>query len=120
MARVAHVPPQGPIHVRSFSRMIGGVIPWIAQQFSRRSLTDCKGICVVQGPGSFSAVRSGILFANVAARVLRLPLYGVSCDEAHDLRVLRDRLVARTILPTSYVAPLYDAEPNITMPGRAS
>ncbi len=76
----------------------------------------CEGVCVVAGPGSFSAVRTGVLYANLLARLWHKPLVGVRVEDAQDLPALAHGLVAGTYPAVSYVAPLYDAEPNITRP----
>ncbi|MDP3793345.1 MAG: hypothetical protein Q8R07_01185 [Candidatus Uhrbacteria bacterium] len=87
----------------------------VVKDWAKRVKT-LSGICVVAGPGSFSAVRIGVLYANLLARFLKKPLVGVSVEEAKSLsRLGRD--LRRHIHPTvSYVAPVYDAEPNITLP----
>jgi tRNA A37 threonylcarbamoyladenosine modification protein TsaB len=89
-------------------------VPFLASFMSAKSVPSLHGIAVVSGPGSFSAVRSGVLAANLLARMHRLPLYGVRASEARDLRALRDTLVAGARRPSPYVAPVYDAEPNIS------
>lgn len=72
---------------------------------------------MVAGPGSFSAVRAGVLQANLIARLLKLPLVGVTVDEAGDLEALhRELRDPRLKLAVPYVAPIYDKEPNITTP----
>lgn len=76
--------------------------------------TQIHGIVVVSGPGTFTAVRTGVLVANVLARTLRLPLVGVSVAEANDLMALFRSLGGRPAV--TYVAPVYDREPNITQP----
>jgi len=77
------------------------------------------GICVVSGPGSFTSTRTGVIIANLLSRQYRLPLVGVSLDEAKDLDVLTDRLTGRggprPYEAVSYVAPVYSSEPNITI-----
>ena len=75
-----------------------------------------EGICVVQGPGSFSAVRTGVLDANLLARLWKVPLVALVGEEATDLAALANRLKEGAFKPTRYVAPTYDAEPNITLP----
>ncbi len=76
--------------------------------------TKLKGICVVSGPGSFTAVRTGVLIANVLARLHRLPLYGVDASQAADLDGLFRDLAAGAVPASGYVAPVYSSEPNIT------
>ncbi|MCC7523067.1 hypothetical protein IT407_04720 [Candidatus Uhrbacteria bacterium] len=78
---------------------------------------NLAGVCVVAGPGSFSSVRAGVLQANLIARLLKLPLVGVTVDEALDLDALHAELRdTRLKLSVPYVAPIYDKEPNITVP----
>ncbi|MBI4138772.1 hypothetical protein HY479_01330 [Candidatus Uhrbacteria bacterium] len=93
----------------------GTLLPLIARRIGTAGCRRLTGIAVVAGPGSFSAVRGGVLVANLLARFLSIPLVGVMRDEAADLRSLARRLDAGEIDPASYVAPLYDTEPNITM-----
>ncbi|MEI7511850.1 MAG: hypothetical protein WCK01_00095 [Candidatus Uhrbacteria bacterium] len=79
------------------------LLPLIAKDLARYTIT---GVGVVAGPGSFSAVRAGVLDANMIARLLDVPLLSFKVGEAFD--------PLRT--PVEYVAPIYDAEPNITTP----
>jgi len=76
------------------------------------------GICVVAGPGSFSSVRTGVLVANMLARLLRVPLIGVSVKDAERLPKLSKRMYDGSFEPSVYVKPVYDQEPNITTPKR--
>ncbi|MFA5129771.1 MAG: hypothetical protein WC477_02495 [Patescibacteria group bacterium] len=84
---------------------------------SHRELTSLTGVCVVKGPGSFSAIRSGVLIANLLSRLYHIPLVGISCDEAVDLALVAKRVHSRRVGKSKYVAPVYDAEPNITKKG---
>ena len=75
------------------------------------------GIAVVSGPGSFSSIRTGVLYANVLATCLRLPLQSLTVEESLDAAAISAFLASRPTSPLgSYVAPVYDAEPNITLP----
>jgi tRNA A37 threonylcarbamoyladenosine modification protein TsaB len=82
------------------------LLPLIAKDLAKFKIT---GIAVVNGPGSFSAVRGGVLDANLMARLLKVPLVAFAAGEAFD----------PGRLPSEYVAPVYDAEPNITIPKKA-
>ncbi len=82
----------------------------------RHLLSHASGIVVVAGPGSFSSIRMGVLTANLLARLLHKPLVGISVEEAGDLPKLARRLSKKSFPTASYVAPVYDAEPNITSP----
>ncbi|HWQ99803.1 MAG TPA: hypothetical protein VN397_03080 [Candidatus Methylomirabilis sp.] len=112
--RLAMLPMRG--RIRSLRRKVapGASIATLATFVAPKNVERASGICVVAGPGSFSAVRSGVLAANLLARVYGKPLYGFSCHETADLRVVRDRLAAGSVAVVPYVAPVYDAEPNIT------
>jgi tRNA A37 threonylcarbamoyladenosine modification protein TsaB len=63
------------------------------------------GICVVDGPGTFSSIRTGVLYANLLARLLSVPLTSIHAGE---------RFSPLDVVSRSYVAPIYDSEPNIT------
>lgn len=90
----------------------------IAQRIGLEALQrTMSGVCVVAGPGSFSAVRSGVLVANLLARFLHTPLIGISVTEAQDLGSVAQHLEGLKQMAT-FVAPVYDAEPNITQPAR--
>jgi hypothetical protein len=106
------------VRVREVRGRAGVLLPEIAKRASE--LGSIRGVCVVQGPGSFSSVRAGVLIANLIARVRRLPLVGVSVRDADDLSRLSERLATGTLSPVSFVEPVYDAEPNITIARTAS
>jgi tRNA A37 threonylcarbamoyladenosine modification protein TsaB len=91
------------------------LLPRLAQDWKPRR-TELEGVCVVVGPGSFSAVRTGVLSANLLARILGVPLVGVRREEAASLPQLARRLAEGAYPPSRYAAPIYDAEPNITLP----
>ncbi len=98
-------------HVEKEERA-AGLLPLVAKDLTRFKIT---GVCVVKGPGSFSAVRSGVLDANLIARLLHVPLVPMSVVQGADLEtVAQSLLTAATTV--EYVAPEYDAEPNITIP----
>lgn len=114
--RLADVPRRGRIRVTQQKVLPGATVSAIASFVEPEKVAQADGICVVAGPGSFSAVRSGVLVANVLARMFGMPLHGLSREEATDMKAIRDRLLAHDITSTPYVAPVYDAEPNITCP----
>jgi tRNA A37 threonylcarbamoyladenosine modification protein TsaB len=78
-----------------------------------------KGVCVVSGPGTFSLIRSGVLVANLLARLLNKPLVGIESSKASNLELLASTLDSMRLPPNAYVAPVYDREPNITLPKTA-
>lgn len=76
-------------------------------------------IAVVAGPGTFSAVRVGVIYANLLARWYRVPLFSLTKEEVAStdtLQVWYERLQAGMCVPVGYIAPIYDREPNITTP----
>ncbi len=77
-----------------------------------------RGVAVVAGPGTFSSIRIGVLYANLLAGLLRLPLYALRVEEAEDKMTLGAWYLRakQSKRDTGYVAPIYDAEPNITLP----
>src|SRR5574337_717791 len=75
----------------------------------KRISSHLEGICIVRGPGTFSALRTGVLQANLFARILKKPLISVSADEAESLPDLTERLANGELVPSGYVAPVYDA-----------
>jgi tRNA A37 threonylcarbamoyladenosine modification protein TsaB len=104
----------GPIRVSEYTGLREPLLSRISEFIPRASLAEITGICVVEGPGTFSAVRGGVLVANLLSRLYHIPLYGVLKDDAQDLEVLRRRIASKQITSRSYVAPVYDQEPNIT------
>jgi hypothetical protein len=112
--RLAMIGRTGKIATRTRRRPRGSVVQTLASFVKPKEVASCEGICVVAGPGSFSAVRSGVLAANLLARLHSKPLYGVSVEESQSLVDLRSRLVQGLLTSEPYIAPVYDAEPNIT------
>lgn len=94
----------------------GALLVLLASKIGLTRLKKTEGVCVVSGPGSFSSVRGGVLVANLLARFLKKPLVGILAPQAEDLPALYARLHAHEIPAQAFVAPVYDAEPNITLP----
>lgn len=110
--RLGWLDKNGSTRVKHYAEKAHRLLPRLARLMPR-GLQDVDGICVVAGPGSFSSVRSGVLDANLLARLWRVPLVGVSAEEAKDVSTLTKRLASAR--GAAYVAPTYDAEPNITV-----
>jgi tRNA A37 threonylcarbamoyladenosine modification protein TsaB len=90
-----------------------GLMSAVLRRLKPKQLAQAQGICVVRGPGSFSSIRTGVLVANLLARIFRLPLYALEGQEAGETESLLTALKHRQ--PTVYAEPVYDSEPNITM-----
>lgn len=92
-------------------------LPLIDRIFRRAKITvtDVRGLIVVRGPGSFTAVRIGLIIANTVSQLLRLPVHGVvkgktlSDKEVLALARVRGKKNAR-------ILPWYGKAPNITRP----
>lgn len=94
------------------------VLPVLSRLLEGRR-EQLEGVLVAAGPGTFSSIRTGVLYANLIARVVGIPL--LSLNE-HDASVpgrlpeiIREYRVGKR-LAVGYVAPMYDREPNITVP----
>ncbi|MFO0764624.1 MAG: hypothetical protein U0487_01065 [Patescibacteria group bacterium] len=80
-------------------------------------LAELEGVFCVSGPGSFSAIRIGVLDANLIARLKSIPLVGLEYHgETETLAKAQQKLDDGGFVATEYLAPIYDAEPNITLP----
>ncbi len=79
---------------------------------------NLKGIIVMSGPGSFAALRSGIVIANTTGQVLNIPVAGVGGNEtyvaeelfAEGMKVLGGM---KEFVP---VIPAYGREANVSTP----
>lgn len=80
---------------------------------------ELEGVIVASGPGRFSALRVGVLYAHLLARWFRVPLYEARPDDLQDGAAREACLAAIRSgqrRPQATIAPLYDREPNITSP----
>lgn len=75
------------------------------------------GIIAVIGPGRFSAVRRGILTANMLAELLRVKIVGLlkrDNENPNDI-FRRGVFMFKKRKTKKEIAPFYGAEPNITL-----
>ncbi len=79
----------------------------------KKNKKTLSGIVVVRGPGSFTAVRTGLIIANTLASLLDLPVYGVvhtlTLTDSEVLKVVQQEGKRRTL-----IKPWYGKSPNIT------
>ena len=75
-----------------------------------------KGIIVVSGPGSFSSIRTGVLYANLFSRFLGLPMHEIIGAGELRLENILKQVQAGQLPRKQYIEPRYDRDPNITMP----
>lgn len=86
---------------------------------ARVRLVDLRGIVVVRGPGSFTAVRVGIIIGNTLGQLLAVPLYGIV--RSHELTDSEALSVANMKAKRSTrLLPWYGKMPNITRPTQAT
>ncbi len=78
-----------------------------------RYLRQVAGIVVHQGPGTFSAVRSGVLAANMLGAALDIPVRAV--NNQFNSAVLPAVVGGLFKKKNVVISPLYNREPNITM-----
>lgn len=94
------------------------LLPEIDKLFKKgkNNLTQLKGIIVVNGPGSFSAVRIGVSTANALSYALKIPAAAVKLTEFESLDELikiGEKRLKRVKQP-QIIEPFYSKEPNIT------
>lgn len=80
---------------------------------------DVEGIVVLQGPGSFTAVRTAVVVANTLGFSLHVPVVGVrlESEEASAEAAFASGIERLTQGESDFpLAPYYDREPNITVP----
>lgn len=82
-----------------------------------RQLKSLKGIIVVKGPGSFTALRIGLTTANILAWSLSIPIVGLELNDNLSERELIVRGYRQVIKKKRFkiILPVYGQEPNITI-----
>jgi len=85
---------------------------------NKKMAENIGGVAVVSGPGSFTAVRSGVVAANVLGNLFQVPVIGVECrefkNEKEFLKIGYEKMTK--IKKGEIVLPAYGKEPNITKP----
>ncbi len=87
------------------------------QSQRERLSASLRGIGIVPGPGRFSAVRVGILYAHVLARWYKVPLYRLTAEEVASPEARRSAysaIQAGNRAHERWIDPEYDRAPNIT------
>lgn len=91
-----------------------GLLSYIQSELQLRAmeLTDCTGIGVFKGPGSFTGLRIGLTVANTLADSLHIPIVGESGADWQQKSVTRlsDDHDDKVVLPD------YGADAHITKP----
>jgi tRNA threonylcarbamoyladenosine biosynthesis protein TsaB len=84
-------------------------------QSVKQTVGNLTGLAVVTGPGSFSAVRSGVVTANGLSYGLQLPLVAIAAQQSPDMAALIKVATAQLAnARPQVVSPNYGKEPTIT------
>jgi tRNA A37 threonylcarbamoyladenosine modification protein TsaB len=79
---------------------------------------DIRGVAAVSGPGSFTAVRQGVVVANTLGYLFRVPVVGIKLTEFKTedelLKIGYKKVGAAK--RGSIILPFYGGEPHITKP----
>ncbi len=102
--------------IKKYKVKPGALMKVFNKNFTKQDIAKAEGIILVTGPGSFSAIRAGVLIGNLLARIYQKPLYAISNKDSCDLPRLISRIQKSKLAPTNYAEPVYDAKPNITKP----
>jgi tRNA threonylcarbamoyl adenosine modification protein YeaZ len=81
------------------------------------NLKNLKGILIITGPGSFTALRIGIATANTIAWSLNIPILGIENKKDLPDAEIIDKNYKKLLNKdkfTKQVLPIYGREPNIT------
>ena len=78
-----------------------------------KDIKDIKSVIVVKGPGSFTALRIGVVTANTLAWALRIPIIGVKLEEKTKIEAAIEKSLKK-IIKFKQVMPEYGMEPNIS------
>jgi len=80
-------------------------------------LQKIKGIIVIKGPGSFTALRIGLTTANVLAWTLKLPIIGLMSAEGADEKelIVKGYNKIKKLKRFKAIIPAYGRQPHITV-----
>lgn len=82
----------------------------------KKLISDIAGLAVVVGPGGFTALRIGVVTANVLAFALGVPVVGLNADEFGNNQELVSKALSKLAQAQAgtVVMPEYGREPNIS------
>lgn len=77
-------------------------------------LDDIQGIVIMQGEGSYSDTRTGIVFANMLKLLKSVPVVAIKEDELSKTMPLGEAIEQLLHEEDKYLHAQYSSEPNIT------
>jgi len=79
-------------------------------------IKDIEGISVVNGPGGFTALRIGVVTANILSYALNIPVLGITLNEFNNNEELVEKSIDKLSRAKAgeIVIPVYGREPNIS------
>jgi len=117
-AHIALVLPDGKIRQMAWqgNELSETLLPNVQKllQKAKVKITAIQKIAVRVGPGGFSRTRTGVAIANAFGFALNIPIVALKVNESWDPSLLA------AAKGQKMVAPVYGAEPNITMPKKKS
>lgn len=82
-----------------------------------RSVADARRVCVVSGPGAFTATRVSVTIANAIAFARGIPVRGIENAARLPLEQLMGSGACEgDDAASGYAMPVHDRPPNITLP----
>lgn len=83
---------------------------------AKKKLSDIKGIAVVSGPGSFTALRIGVVTANTLSYGLDIPVVEIRHQEFKSREELLEisKVKLKKVTSINLIEPFYGKEPSIT------
>lgn len=99
--------------MKQSEKLLAGIDRIVKGYKECKGLKGLKGVIVVKGPGSFTALRIGIATANALAFGLSVPIVGVTRGEGY-----KGYKRLKGYKRGKWVVPEYGMEPNITQPGQ--
>ncbi len=81
-----------------------------------KKVNTLTGVCVVNGPGRFSFLRSGVILANTLGFALKIPIIGIYRDDFKTKNDFIKKGLGKLKKQKKFVlvVPEYGKEPNIT------
>lgn len=106
--------------IKKQTRKIKNILPLINSSLKNLDINPCflRGILTVVGPGSFSAVRSGVVIANAFRLACDISLIGIVVQEGYVVEEVIQKNLSKmnqwSKRKNFLLKPFYAKEPNVT------